>query len=70
MSASSSKKRKGKDVENFEYTAFVSEEAQKMYDESVERQNAIPERDLCVTVVWWRGIVDNIKPRKWEMFCV
>ena len=69
MDASSSKKRNGKGVIQFDETKFVSENAQNRYYDPVSNQNMIAKRGLCVTGINWPTITTNIRERKWDSFC-
>ena len=69
MDASSSKKRNGKGVIQFDKTKIVSENAPNRYYDPVSNQNLIAKRGLCVTGINWPTITTNIRERKWDSFC-
>ena len=53
MSTSATKKRRGKNVEKFDSTKFVSKNAKNRYFDSVLKRNPIDERGLCVSSIDW-----------------
>ena len=69
MYASRSKKRKGKNVAQFDSSKFVSENAQERYYDSVSKCHPIAERGLCVTGIDWPNITTNILKWGWKNFC-
>ena len=60
MSASRSKKIKGKAMVQFDSSEFVSENAQDQYFDSVLKRHSLAKRGLCVIGIDWPTITTNI----------